>query len=107
MHLTLPFQKAKHRNFSSRTTTPLALPMAAKIALVDLNLATHQLRRLSLQSGKDDLSQLVVKQDRRVPIYPHNLRRRPCRNARAEILGQFFLNATRQTAPSTFPNHLI
>ena len=66
--LALPFQQPEHRHLARRTASTLAFPVAAEIALIDLNLASQQLGRLCGQSLEDDLSQLVVKQDRGVAV---------------------------------------
>ena len=66
--LALPLEQPEDWNFACCTASALALPVAAKVALIDLDLARQQLGRFCGQSLEDYLAQLVVKQDRRVAV---------------------------------------
>jgi endonuclease YncB( thermonuclease family) len=81
--------------------------VAAKIALVDLDLSCHQFGCLGDQSLEYHLAQLVIKQDRRVAVDARNLSRCTGCHTTAEILDQFFLNTPPKAAPAPVPNHLI
>ena len=62
-------EQAKDRHLAGGATAALALPRAAKVALVRLNLAAHQSGCLRCQPGVDHLAQLVVEEDRGVAAH--------------------------------------
>ena len=99
------FEQAEHRHLACRTTAPFALSDTTEVALVDFDL-THCKRRLGSQFRGNKLSQLVVKQRRRVAVDADQLGRRACRNAHNEVRNQGHLNTCRQTASATCRKHM-
>ena len=70
MHMALALEKPEHRDLARCTTSSPALSVAAEITLIDLDLTAENLLGFHRQFGENHLAQLVVKQDRRIAIYP-------------------------------------
>ena len=103
---SIPFEQAKHRHFAGGAASPFALADATKIAFIDLDF-TNRKRRFNRQSVSDQLAQLVVKQDRRPAVHPHQLSRQTGRRPGYKLDNQSSLNTRRKPAPPPDRNHMI
>lgn len=77
--LASALEQAEHRHLSRGAAASFALASTAEITLVDLHLSGQQMRCLGVQTGGDELSQLVEEQRRGMPVDPDHRSRRTSR----------------------------
>ena len=104
VNLPATLEKPENRDFPRRTTTSLALSLAAEIAFVHLDLATEHRLAFGLKLIGDDLAQPMIIERRCLAVHATKTSCRTSRRPGDKMLDQTILLVVTQTALAHGPH---